>query len=95
MASRVGPNNYIVQMGSKKKTYHMNMLRKHITREHEVDVVPTSYYKGDDTVAVASLIYLLANSMCVPCKGNQTVQLLYWKLKFLNIKYISAVLVAY
>ena len=29
-------------MGSKTKTYHINMLKKYIAREPEVDVVHTS-----------------------------------------------------
>ena len=31
-----------VKMGSKTKTYHMNMLKKYIAREPEMDGVPTS-----------------------------------------------------
>ena len=43
-------------MGSKTKTYHVNMLKKYIAREPEVDVVHTSN-KDDATVAVARVIY--------------------------------------
>ena len=31
--SRVGANDYRVKMGSKMKTYHVNMLKKYISRE--------------------------------------------------------------
>ena len=40
--SRVGANNYRIKMGSKTKTYHVNMLKKYIAREPKVDVVHTS-----------------------------------------------------
>ena len=41
--SRVGTNDYRVKIGSKTKTYHMNMLKKYyIATEPEVDVVHTS-----------------------------------------------------
>ena len=42
MESHVGANDYRVKMGSKTKTYHINMLKKYIVREPEVDVVHTS-----------------------------------------------------
>ena len=42
--------------GSKTKTYHLNMLKRYIAREHEVSVVLTSN-KDDVTIAVARLIY--------------------------------------
>ena len=54
--SRVGANNYIIKMGSKTKTYHVNMLKKYIARDPEVDVVLTSN-KDDATIAVAGVIY--------------------------------------
>ena len=50
--SRVGANDYRVKMGSKTKTYHVNMLKKYISREPEGNVVPV-----DDTVAVAGVIH--------------------------------------
>ena len=56
MASRVGANNYRVKMGFKTKTYHVNMSKKYIAREPEVDVVHTSN-KDDATIAVARVIY--------------------------------------
>ena len=40
-----------VNMGSKTKMYHMNVLKKYIAREPEVDVLHTS------TKAVAGVIY--------------------------------------
>ena len=43
-------------MGSKTKTYHVNMLKKYIAREPEVDVVQASN-KDDATIAVAGVIY--------------------------------------
>ena len=43
-------------MGSKTKMYHLNMLKKYIAREPEVDVVHTSN-KDDGTIAVAGVIY--------------------------------------
>ena len=42
-------------MGSKTKTYYVNMLKKYIVREPEVDVVHTSN-KDDGTIAVAVVI---------------------------------------
>ena len=53
--SRVGANNYRIKMGSKIKVYHVNMLKKYIAREPEVDVVHTSN-KNDVTIAVARVI---------------------------------------
>ena len=54
--SLVGANNYRIKMCSKTKTYHMNMLKKYIAREPEVDVVHTGK-KDDATIAVAGAIY--------------------------------------
>ena len=56
MEIRVGANDYRIKMGSKTETYHMNMLKKYIAREPEVDVVHTSN-KDDATIAVARVIY--------------------------------------
>ena len=56
MESHVRANDYRVKIGSKTKTYHVNMLKKYIAREPEVDVVHTSN-KNDATVAVARVIY--------------------------------------
>ena len=49
---------YTVEMGSKTKTYHVNMLKKYISREPDVvvDVVPTKMEDGG-TVAVASVLH--------------------------------------
>ena len=52
--SRVGANDYRVKIGSKTKTYHLNMLKKYIVREPKVDVVLTSK-KDDATKAVVKL----------------------------------------
>ena len=54
--SRVGANDYRVKMGSKTKTYHINMLKKYISREPEGNVVPVDDTDGA-TVAVASVIH--------------------------------------
>ena len=56
MESHVGANDYRIKMGSKTKTYHLNMLKKYVARTHEVDVVHTSN-KDDATIAVARVIY--------------------------------------
>ena len=56
MESCLGANNYRIKMGSKTKIYHMNMLKKYIAREPEVDVVHTSN-KNDATISVARVIY--------------------------------------
>ena len=56
MGSRVGANDYRVNIGPKTKTYHMNMLKKFIARELEVDVVLKSN-KDYATVAVAGVIH--------------------------------------
>ena len=50
--SHVGANDYRTKMGSKTKTYQLNMLKKYIAREPEVDVVHTSN-KDDVTIAVS------------------------------------------
>ena len=44
--SRVEANDYRITMGSKTKTYYMNMLKKYIAREHD-----------DVTIGVARVIY--------------------------------------
>ena len=51
----MGANDYNVKMGFKRKMYHVNMLKKNIVKEPEVDVVPTSN-KNDATLAVAGVI---------------------------------------
>ena len=56
LESRVGANDYRIKMESKTKMYHLNMLKKYIAREPEVDVVHTSN-KDDVTVAVSGVIY--------------------------------------
>ena len=48
MESCVGANKYRQKMASKIKMYHMNMLKKYIAREPEVQVVPASD-KDDST----------------------------------------------
>ena len=54
--SRVGANDYRVKMGSKTKTYHVNMSKKYISREPEGNVVPVDDTDGA-TVAVAGVIH--------------------------------------
>ena len=54
--SRVGANDYRVKMGSKTKTYHVNILKKYISREPEGNVVPVDDTDGA-TVAVAGVIH--------------------------------------
>ena len=49
--SHVGANDYRVKMGSKTKTYHVNMLKKYISREPEGNVVTVDATDGA-TVAV-------------------------------------------
>ena len=56
MESRAGANDYRIKMGSKTKTYHLNMLKRYIAREPEVSMVHTSN-KDNVTIAVARLIY--------------------------------------
>ena len=53
---RVGANDYRIKMGSKTKTYQVNMLKKYIARKPQVDVVHTSN-KDDVTIAVTRVIY--------------------------------------
>ena len=50
--SRVGASDYRVKMGSKTKTYHINMLKKYISREPEGNMVPVDVTDGT-TVGVA------------------------------------------
>ena len=54
--SRVGANDYRVKMGSKTKTYHVNMLKKYISREPEGNMVPVDDTDGA-TIAVAGVIH--------------------------------------
>ena len=54
--SRVGANDYRLKMGSKTKTYHVNMLKKYISREPEGSVVPADDTDGA-TVVVAGVIH--------------------------------------
>ena len=54
--SQVGANVYRVKMGSETKMYHVNMLKKYIAREPELDIVHKSN-KDDATTAVAGVIY--------------------------------------
>ena len=54
--SRVRANDYRVKMGSKTKTYHVNMLKKYISREPEGNVVPVDDTDGA-TIAVAGVIH--------------------------------------
>ena len=53
--SHVGSNDYRIKMGCKTKMYNVNMLKKYIAREPEVDVIHTSN-KNDATIAVARVI---------------------------------------
>ena len=50
-------DDYRVKMGTKTKTYHVNMLRKYIAREPEVDVVVHTSNKDDAIMAEARVIY--------------------------------------
>ena len=52
---RVGANDYTVIMGSKTNTYHVNMFKKYIAREPEVDVISTSI-KHSTSIAAAGMI---------------------------------------
>ena len=54
--SCVGANDYRVKMGSKTKTYHVNMLKKYISREPEGNVV-TVDSTDSATIAVAGVIH--------------------------------------
>ena len=56
MESRVGANDYRVKMGSKTKTYQVNMLKMYISREPEGNMVPVDDIDSA-TVAVASVIH--------------------------------------
>ena len=49
--SHVGANDYRVKMGSKTKNYHVNMLKKYISREPEGNVVTVDATDGA-TIAV-------------------------------------------
>ena len=54
--SRVGANDYRVKMGSKTKIYHINMLKKYISRELEGNVVSVDDTDAT-TVAVAGVYH--------------------------------------
>ena len=56
--SRVGAKDYRVKMGSKTKTYHVNVLKKYISGESDLDgnVVPADDTDGA-TVAVAIVMH--------------------------------------
>ena len=54
--SCVGANDYRVKMGSKTKTYHVNMLRKYISREPEGNVVTVDSTDGA-TIAEAGVTH--------------------------------------
>ena len=56
MENCVEANDYRIKMGSKTRMYHVNMLKKYIAREPEVDMVHTSN-KDVVTIAVARVIY--------------------------------------
>ena len=71
LESHVGANDYRIKMGSKTKTYHLNMLKKYIAREPEVDVVNTSN-KDDVTIAVAGVIYKDADPELGEVPDNET-----------------------
>ena len=54
--SHVGANDCRVKMGSKKKAYHVNMLKKYVARVFGMNVA----HKGnqdDATIAVTGVIY--------------------------------------
>ena len=63
--SRVGANDYRVKMGSKTKTYHVNMLKKYISREPVGNVVSVDDTDGA-TVAVAGVIHQDVDPESVP-----------------------------
>ena len=46
----------LVKMESKRKMYHVNMLKKYIAKKPAADVVHTGN-KDDATIAVATVIY--------------------------------------
>ena len=54
--SHIGANDYRIKMGSKTKRYQVNMLKKYIARNPEVDVVHTSN-KDDVKIGLAGVIY--------------------------------------
>ena len=54
--NHVGANDYRVKMRSKTKTYHVNVLKKYIAREPEVDVIHTSN-KDDASIAAAGVVH--------------------------------------
>ena len=56
--SRVGANDYRVKMGSRTKTYHVNMLKKYISREPDIEgnVVPANS-RVSATIQVAGVIH--------------------------------------
>ena len=54
--SCVGANDYRVKMGSKTKTCHVNMLKKYIAGEPEVEMVHISNH-GNAAISVAGMIY--------------------------------------
>ena len=54
MESHVGANDYRIKMGSKTKTYHVNMLNKYVFIE---DPKWMWYNKADVTKAEAGVIY--------------------------------------
>ena len=74
--SHVGANKYRVKMGSKTKTYHINMLKKYISREPDVEgnVVPVDSEDGA-TIAVAGVIQHQKEGVCVAKLGEELVRL--------------------
>ena len=69
--SRVGANDYRVKMGSKTKTYHINMLKKYISREPEGNVVPVDDTDGA-TIAVAGVIHQGVNQKMGEVPGPES-----------------------
>ena len=56
--SRVGTSDYRVKMGSKTKAYHVNLLKKYISRKPDVDENMVSVDNTDGiTIAVGSVIH--------------------------------------
>ena len=53
--SHVGANDYRAKMRSKTKMYHVNVLKKYIAKEPEVNVVHTS--NKDDTTILARVVH--------------------------------------
>ena len=65
--SHVGATDYRVKMESKTKTYHVNMLKKYISRAPEGNVVPVDDTDGA-TVVVAGVTSTQSWERCLTLK---------------------------